>query len=242
MAAHPDFARDELILLLDAYLDRAAGRARSIDSLCDDLRALPANAGHDDDPTFRNANGVGTAIRRFHEIAEGSLPDRYRPHYREVWEQFQADPTALKDAVAAVLANVGPTGLTGSTNRVFGNVAGIAEQTVFASRRELHDTGIHRPLQAGISGSAAAGADSIVVSGGYEDDVDYGNEIIYTGQGGNDPGSGRQIADQELIRGNLALARSSETGLPIRVVRGADGDPTYSPGSGYPLRRRVLCR
>lgn len=41
------------------------------------------------------------------------------------------------------------------------------------------------------------GADAIVVSGGYEDDNDDGDEIIYTGQGGNDPDSGKQVADQE---------------------------------------------
>ena len=43
---------------------------------------------------------------------------------------------------------------------------------------------------AGISGAERDGADSIVVSGGYEDDEDYGNVIVYTGAGGNDPSSG----------------------------------------------------
>jgi putative restriction endonuclease len=71
------------------------------------------------------------------------------------------------------------------------------------------------------------------VSGGYEDDADYGKEILYTGHGGNDPSTGQQVADQTLTRQNLALAVSADRGLPIRVVRGAGGDPEYSPSSGY---------
>ena len=45
---------------------------------------------------------------------------------------------------------------------------------------------MHKPLIAGISGGAREGADSIVVSGGYEDDEDYGGVIVYTGHGGQD--------------------------------------------------------
>jgi hypothetical protein len=37
---------------------------------------------------------------------------------------------------------------------------------------------------------------SIVLSGGYVDDLDEGDLIVYTGEGGRDPGTGRQIADQ----------------------------------------------
>lgn len=46
----------------------------------------------------------------------------------------------------------------------------------------------------------------IVMSGAYEDDVDNADEIIYTGQGGNNwLGNRRQKAEQTLVRGNLAL-------------------------------------
>ena len=79
--------------------------------------------------------------------------------------------------------------------RVFGAIAGVAEGAVFMSRAELSEAGVHRPLQAGISGSGNEGADSIVLSGSYEDDQDLGDEIIYTGHGGRDPEAGRQIAD-----------------------------------------------
>jgi len=47
---------------------------------------------------------------------------------------------------------------------------------------------------------------SIVMSGGYEDDVDNSEDVIYTGQGGNNlTGDRRQIKDQKMTKGNLAL-------------------------------------
>jgi putative restriction endonuclease len=104
--------------------------------------------------------------------------------------------------------------------RIFGEIEGIEAGTEFASRYELAASGIHKPTQAGISGSTTAGADSIVVSGGYEDDEDYGDYIIYGGQVSNDPNTKRQIASAELDRGNLALVVSYNKGLPVRVTRG----------------------
>ena len=74
-----------------------------------------------------------------------------------------------------------------SMARVFGNLPNVAVGDTFLNRQALHAAGVHRPIQGGISGKPSEGADSIVISGGYEDDVDFGDEIIYTGQGGNDP-------------------------------------------------------
>jgi len=116
---------------------------------------------------------------------------------------------------------------------VFKHIEGHPEGKRFESRAELSEAGVHRPLIAGISGSEREGADSIVLSGGYEDDEDLGDEIVYTGHGGRDAESGRQVAHQRLTRGNLALAHSSIEGLPVRVVRGASLDSIYAPRSGY---------
>lgn len=104
--------------------------------------------------------------------------------------------------------------------RVFGEIEGVAAGTEFVSRAELAASGIHRPTQAGISGSITEGADSIVISGGYEDDEDYGDYVIYGGQVSNNPNTKQQIADAELSRGNLALVVSYNKGLPVRVTRG----------------------
>ena len=62
----------------------------------------------------------------------------------------------------------------------------------------------------------------------------------YPGQGGRDPSAGRQIADQTLSRGNLAIARSMREGHPVRVIRGAGHVSPISPTSGY--RYDGLCR
>jgi hypothetical protein len=67
--------------------------------------------------------------------------------------------------------------------RIFGHVPGYPEGTLFEDRAELRESGVHRPIQSGISGSQTEGAESIVLSGGYEDDADHGDVIIYTGQG-----------------------------------------------------------
>ena len=104
--------------------------------------------------------------------------------------------------------------------RHFGEIESVDVGTEYASRAELAASGIHRPTQAGISGSSTEGADSIVVSGGYEDDEDYGDYLIYGGQAGFDPNTKQQNEDAELSRGNLALVVSYNKGLPVRVTRG----------------------
>jgi len=59
-------------------------------------------------------------------------------------------------------------------------------------------------------------ATCIVLSGVYEDDLDNANEIIYTGQGGNNLlGNRRQITAQKLLCGNLALKVSSHGSLDL---------------------------
>jgi putative restriction endonuclease len=118
-------------------------------------------------------------------------------------------------------------------DRVFGHIPGYPEGSRFEARAELSEAGVHRPLIAGISGSEREGADSIVLSGGYEDDEDLGDEIVYTGHGGRDAENRRQVAHQRLTRGNLALAHSSIEGLPVRIIRGASLDSIYAPRGRY---------
>ena len=122
--------------------------------------------------------------------------------------------------------------------RVFGHIPGYPEGSRFESRAELSAAGVHRPTMAGISGSEREGADSIVLSGGYEDDEDLGDEIVYTGHGGRDAESGRQVAHQRLTRGNLALAHSNFMvwrysliklpSIPTRADTVSEGPAAYS--------------
>ena len=117
--------------------------------------------------------------------------------------------------------------------RVFGHIPGYPEGSQFENRAELSEARVYRPLQAGISGSEREGADSIVLSGGYEDDLDFGDQIVYTGRGGGDDETKRQIADQDFRLGKRALAYSSLNGLPVRVIRGEGHNSRYSPKTGY---------
>lgn len=113
---------------------------------------------------------------------------------------------------------------------VFGEIPGFPVGSTFSSRTEVRLAGLHRHQMNGISGNPNEGADAIVVSGGYLDDRDYGDRLVYTGEGGQEDGV--QVHDQVLAKGNLALARSEETGLPVRVIRGARGAKAHSPTTG----------
>lgn len=95
-------------------------------------------------------------------------------------------------------------------------------------------TSFHRNWAAGIDGNGTEGAAAIVLSGGYEDDADLGDEIIYTGAGGNDPNTGKQISDQRWDnKGNAGLRLSMDQGLPVRVIRGHSHKSEFSPAKGY---------
>ena len=120
------------------------------------------------------------------------------------------------------------------SNILFGNPHDVKEGTWYPDRAALIKTELHRHRIAGIDGNGADGAAGIVVSGGYEDDVDYGNEIIYTGHGGNDPATGKQIAHQSWDDpGNRGLIVSHRKKLPVRVIRGWKNNSSFSPKSGY---------
>jgi putative restriction endonuclease len=117
--------------------------------------------------------------------------------------------------------------------RHFGEIDGLAVGQTFTSRKEVAEAELHLPLIAGISGGESEGADSIVMSGGYEDDEDFGDVIIYTGEGGNDPNTKRQVDHQKWDLRNQALRVSESNGLPVRVIRGAQLKSPFAPSEGY---------
>jgi putative restriction endonuclease len=117
---------------------------------------------------------------------------------------------------------------------LIGEVPGVRPGTLFVNRAHVRDAGIHRPLIAGICGTWKTGAESIVLNGGYIDDVDSWSHVIYTGHGGNDPSTKLQVSDQSWdAAGNAALVASERMVSPVRVVRGFKGSSAYSPRSGY---------
>lgn len=117
---------------------------------------------------------------------------------------------------------------------IFGEIEGIEEGHIFLNRQKMMPSSFHRNWGAGIDGNGREGVSAIVLSGGYEDDLDLGDEIIYTGAGSNDSKTGKQLKDQSWDnRGNAGLLKSMDQGLPVRVVRGYKHKSTFSPLSGY---------
>lgn len=111
-----------------------------------------------------------------------------------------------------------------------GELSSAPVGTRYTNRKTLAQAGVHRHTMMGISWSPDGPAESIVISGGYEDDEDWGNTILYTGMGGNN--GGIQVADQKLVKGNLALVRSLERRAPVRVIRGAKSNSPFAPRNG----------
>ncbi|WP_202965557.1 YDG/SRA domain-containing protein [Amycolatopsis japonica] len=205
---------------------------------------LAAIAEHDNvgAERFRRLQGV-TRASRYVVMHEGSDYDAkvlvLAAHRSAVGAELGADDVgAAEEKLIARLGRLGFEFRNVETHRLavggegFGEIPGIPEGTTFVNRRDAFDRGVHKQLQAGISGKGDTGAKSIVVSGGYSDDKDFGDEIIYTGHGGRSP-SGKQIEDQSFkASGNAALVTSSVTGEPVRVIRGADKKSSYAPDSG----------
>lgn len=104
-----------------------------------------------------------------------------------------------------------------------GHVPGSVVGDFFYYRSELFILGLHRAIQAGIAYTSIGGEKigcSVVASGGYEDDKDQGETFFYTGQGGCDKQSKRQVRDQVAEGGNLALQNNCYKVQPVRVIRG----------------------
>jgi hypothetical protein len=108
----------------------------------------------------------------------------------------------------------------------------VAEGTLFASRNELCDSGVHGVRMQGIWTSEGR-VIGIVLNGGYEDDIDLGDVIVYTGDGGRDPNTGKQIEDQGFTSGNRALVIAKALKTPIRVTRGWKCKSDQAPAKGF---------
>ena len=118
-------------------------------------------------------------------------------------------------------------GIRTNMRKRIGVAPGVEVGDIFFFRMEMCLVGLHAQSMAGIDYMFVKGgledepvAVSIVSSGGYDDDADDADVLIYTGQGGNVNRKDKQVADQKLERGNLALDRSSHRVNEVRVIRG----------------------
>lgn len=85
----------------------------------------------------------------------------------------------------------------------YGPIPGIEVGMTWKFRMQVSAAGVHRPSMAGIHGRSSDGAYSIILSGGYEDDLDDGDTIIYTGSGGRGLSGSKQNSDQKLTKQNM---------------------------------------
>lgn len=123
-------------------------------------------------------------------------------------------------------------------NRI-GSIPGVDVGHQFFSRCEMVTVGFHNHWLNGIDYIGESSQKeypqytlpitvAIVLSGQYEDDLDNSEDVVYTGQGGNNLlGNKRQIKDQVMERGNLGLKNSSEQDVPVRVIRGHQSKISY---------------
>jgi len=102
---------------------------------------------------------------------------------------------------------------------VFGHVGTARPGDLFTSRLDLSVRRQHRPPRAGVCATVAHGAESLILADQYEDDEIHDDYFWYAGHGGRRAQTGRQVAHQDFNHRNQALARSQETGRPVRVFR-----------------------
>ncbi|VFQ91098.1 unnamed protein product [Cuscuta campestris] len=114
---------------------------------------------------------------------------------------------------------------TNVTKRI-GNVPGVEIGDIFFFRMELCLVGVHAQSMGGIDYMSVKLSQyeeplalSIVSAGGYDDEGDDADVLIYTGQGGVQRRD-KQMFDQKLEKGNLALEKSLHRGNEVRVIRG----------------------
>lgn len=118
-------------------------------------------------------------------------------------------------------------GIRTNNKKKLGIVPGVEIGDIFFFRMEMCVVGLHAQSMGGIdymsvksSAEEEPLAVSVVSAGAYDDDADNADFLIYTGHGGNFTNKTKALTDQKLVRGNLALDRSSYRGNEIRVIRG----------------------
>ncbi|ONK56054.1 uncharacterized protein A4U43_C10F3670 [Asparagus officinalis] len=115
---------------------------------------------------------------------------------------------------------------------------GVLVGESWEDRMECRQWGAHFPHVAGIAGQSTYGAQSVALSGGYQDDEDHGEWFLYTGSGGRDLSGNKrtnkdQSFDQKFVKLNEALRISCKNGYPVRVVRShKEKRSSYAPETG----------
>ncbi|KAL2525517.1 Histone-lysine N-methyltransferase [Abeliophyllum distichum] len=191
--------------------------------LRDFVLSLPAY-GHNSSSHSDDRNKVRETLRLFHAICRKLLQEeeaKFELDERGKSRQVANSPIRIDLLAAKIIEEKKKEVNTGK--QFLGEVPGVQVGDEFQYRVELAIVGIHCSYQTGIDSMNHNGlvvATSIVASGGYADDMENGDVLMYSGQGGNATGKDNEPQDQKLESGNLALRNSLSTKTPVRVIRG----------------------
>ncbi|GLT70701.1 hypothetical protein SLA2020_427620, partial [Shorea laevis] len=111
---------------------------------------------------------------------------------------------------------------------------GVLVGEIWEYRFEYRQWGVHFPFVGGIAGQNKVGVQSVVLTGGYQDE-DRGAWFLYSGSGGrnlrgNKRTCKKQSFHQKFTQLNQALRISCIEGYPIRVVRShTENRSCYAP-------------
>lgn len=244
MIKNPKWHRDEVILLIDLYfslsyeqMDKSNEQVIALSNILNQMSI------HDIKPemtTFRNPSGIALKLQNIRHLDDGRGMRGHSKLDKSVFNEFKNQKSRLRQVANQIKASVQDSELSkkskknGPRDLIFGEISGIPEGYHFEGRQEMMPSSFHRQWGRGIDGNAKVGAAAIVLSGGYEDDEDNGHEIIYTGAGGRNSVSKKQIEDQVWTHNdNAAILKSMTDGLPIRVIRGSTHKSIHSPKQGY---------
>ncbi|CAN6344761.1 unnamed protein product [Urochloa humidicola] len=180
----------------------------------------------------KNASSDGSVVP-YHYIRNDDRPDQA---YRTERAKRAGKANASSGQIFVTIApdHFGPILAENDPKR---NI-GVRVGETWGDRLECRQWGAHFPHIAGIAGQSTHGAQSVALSGGYEDDEDHGEWFLYTGSGGRDLSGNKrtnkeQSFDQKFEKMNAALLISCMKGYPVRVVRShKEKRSSYAPESG----------
>lgn len=111
----------------------------------------------------------------------------------------------------------------------YGAIHGVPVGAHFRGRNALYNARIHRDVRVDVVGGidGKRGAESVVLHGGHEDDIDLGQVVYLAGIGPRDR-SGRSTANQQFTELNRSLATNLDSGQVVRLVRTVDNGYEYS--------------
>ncbi|GBG59297.1 hypothetical protein CBR_g32310 [Chara braunii] len=164
-------------------------------------------------------------------------------HFNALFLRFSQMEASRPDLKAfSEMRHIGAVVNRNPKGPIVGPVPGVKPGDRFYARCEMCVVGLHPNWMNGIGTGVVRITNqqgvqddvtlalAVVMSGGYEDDLDNGEELVYTGEGGNDITGGRcQLKDQDPnSKGNKGLRNSMELRKPVRLVRGHSSPNTFT--------------